>query len=76
MAHKGKATSNVTYNPEDGSEAYNNLIVRNRLSEYTAMAKEVHGSDYDPSVEFVIQILKKTAKLAREGPSSFQHAKY
>jgi hypothetical protein len=40
MAHKGKATSDITYNPEDGPEAYNNPTVQRRLSEYTAMAKE------------------------------------
>jgi hypothetical protein len=27
MAHKGKATSDVTYNPDDGPEAYNNPAV-------------------------------------------------
>ena len=51
MAHKGKATSDVDYNPEDGSEAYNNETVHSRLSEYTSMAKEVHGLEYDPSTE-------------------------
>jgi hypothetical protein len=24
MAHKGKATSDITYNPDDGPEAYSN----------------------------------------------------
>jgi hypothetical protein len=38
MAHKGKATSDVTYNPDDGFEAYSNPAVYSRLSEYTAMA--------------------------------------
>src|SRR6187455_1642901 len=51
MAHKGKATSDVTYNPDDGPEAYTNPAVHSRLSEYTAMAKEVHGPDYDPRTE-------------------------
>ena len=51
MAHKGKATSDVDYNPEDGPEAYNNATVHNRLSEYTSMAREVHGPQYDPSTE-------------------------
>jgi hypothetical protein len=51
MAHKGNTTSDVTYNPEDGPEAYNNPVVHNSLSEYTAMAKEVHWLDYDPSTE-------------------------
>jgi hypothetical protein len=51
MAHKGKATSNVTYNPDDGLEAYSNPVVYNRLHEYTAMAQGVHGPDYDPRTD-------------------------
>jgi hypothetical protein len=51
MAHKGKATSDVTYNPDDGSEAYTNPTVYSRLHDYTAMAQEVHGPNYDPSTE-------------------------
>jgi hypothetical protein len=44
MAHKGKATSDVTYNPDDRPEAYTNLAV-------IAMAQEVHGPEYDSSTE-------------------------
>jgi hypothetical protein len=51
MAHKGKATSDVTYNLDDGPMAYSNPAVYNRLSEYTVMAQEVHGPDYDPRTE-------------------------
>jgi hypothetical protein len=51
MAHKGKATSDVTYNPDDGAEAYTNPAVYSRLHDYTAMEQEVHGPDYDPSTE-------------------------
>jgi hypothetical protein len=51
MAHKGKATSDVTSNPEDGSKAYNNSIVHSHRSEYTAMSKKVHGPEYDPRTE-------------------------
>jgi hypothetical protein len=51
MAHKGKATSDVTYNPDDEPEAYTNPVVYSRLHDYTAMAQEVHGPDYDPSTE-------------------------
>jgi hypothetical protein len=46
-----KAMSDVTYNLEDGTKAYNNPAVHNRFSEYTVMAKEVHGPDYDPRTE-------------------------
>jgi hypothetical protein len=48
---KGKATSDVTYNTDNGPEAYSNPTVYRCLSEYTAMAHEVHGLDYDPRTE-------------------------
>jgi hypothetical protein len=51
MAHKGKVTSDVTYNSADEPKAYNNPTVYSRLSEYTAMAQEVHGPNYDPRTE-------------------------
>jgi hypothetical protein len=38
MAHKGKVTSDVTYNPDDGPKAYSNPAVYSRLSKYTTMA--------------------------------------
>jgi hypothetical protein len=38
MAHKGKATSDVTYNPDDEPKAYNNPAIYSRLHDYTAMA--------------------------------------
>ena len=51
MAHKGKVTSYVTYNPDDGPEAYTIPAVYSRLHDYTAMAQEVHGLEYDPRTE-------------------------
>ncbi|TVU26549.1 hypothetical protein EJB05_29101 [Eragrostis curvula] len=51
MAHKGKATSEVDYNPEDPPEAYSNATVHTRLTQYTEMAREVHGTSWDPSTE-------------------------
>jgi hypothetical protein len=48
MSHKGKAMSDVTYNPDDGPEAYKNPAVYNLLHDYTAMAQEVHVPEYDP----------------------------
>jgi hypothetical protein len=51
MAHKGKATSDVTYNLEDGPEAYSKPTIYNHLSEYTTMAEQVHGPDYDPKTK-------------------------
>jgi hypothetical protein len=49
MAHKGKATFDVSYNPEDPPEAYNNLSVYTRINEYTSAARSLHRDDYDPS---------------------------
>ncbi|GJN11408.1 hypothetical protein PR202_ga29597 [Eleusine coracana subsp. coracana] len=40
MAHKGKATSDVNYNPKDPPEAYSNASIHNHLSEYTSMARK------------------------------------
>jgi hypothetical protein len=44
-------TSDVSYNPEDPPEAYTNVTVHTRLSEYTSAARSVHGPEYDPSTE-------------------------
>jgi hypothetical protein len=49
MAHKGKTTSDVDYNPNDPPEAYNNPSIPSRLNDYTAMAREIYGPEYDPS---------------------------
>jgi hypothetical protein len=51
MAHKGKVTSDVTYNSDDGPEAYSNPAVYRRLHEYITMTQEVHGPDYDLRTE-------------------------
>jgi hypothetical protein len=51
LAHKGKATSNVDYSPEDPASAFTNATVHSHLSEYSSMAKEVHGDDFDPLIE-------------------------
>jgi hypothetical protein len=51
MAHKGKVTSDVTYNLDDGPEVYSNPAVYSRLHDYTAMPQEVHGPEYDPRTE-------------------------
>lgn len=48
LAHKGKATADIHYNPEDPPEAYSNPSVHSRLSSYSEVAKEVHGQDFDP----------------------------
>jgi hypothetical protein len=51
LAHKGKATSDVDYNPEDPPSAYTNETIHSRLSEYTSMARTVHGPEYDPTTQ-------------------------
>jgi hypothetical protein len=51
MAHKGKATSDVSYNLEDPPSAYTNPTVHIRLNQYTEMARAVHGQDFDPSTQ-------------------------
>ncbi|TVU49463.1 hypothetical protein EJB05_00776, partial [Eragrostis curvula] len=52
LAHKGKASSiEVDYNPEDGPEAYSNATVHARLQQYTEMAREKHGPEWNPSTE-------------------------
>jgi hypothetical protein len=51
MAHKDKAMSDVSYNPEDPPEAYTNTSVHTRLSEYTSVARLVHGPEYDTSTQ-------------------------
>jgi hypothetical protein len=45
MAHKGKATFDVTYNSDDRPEAYSNTVVYSHLHDYTAMAQEIHGQN-------------------------------
>ena len=49
MAHKGKATSNVSFNLEDPPEAYTNPSVHSHISEYTEVVRSLHGPDYDLS---------------------------
>ena len=49
LAGKGKATSNVTYNPDDPPSAYSNPSVHRRIQAYTEMGRQVHGPDWDPS---------------------------
>jgi hypothetical protein len=49
MAHKGKATSDVSYNLEDPLEVYTNPTVYTCINEYTSAARSLHGDDYDQS---------------------------
>ncbi|TVU10768.1 hypothetical protein EJB05_44315 [Eragrostis curvula] len=49
LVHKGKATSDVDFNPEDPPSAYSNATVHSRISQYTSAARQIHGQDWDPS---------------------------
>jgi hypothetical protein len=51
LAHKGKATFNVDYSPEDPPSVFTNATIHSRLSEYPLAAKQVHGDDFDPLTE-------------------------
>jgi hypothetical protein len=65
MAHKGNATSNITYNPEDGPKAYNNLAIHNRLTEYIVLANEFHGLDYDTRTEDIDRDILKRVEAGK-----------
>ena len=49
MAHKGKATSDVSFSQTDPPEAYSNPSVHTRIHDYTAMGKVLHGDTWDPA---------------------------
>jgi hypothetical protein len=51
LSHKGKATDNITYNTDDPAEAYSNPSAHTRISDYTSMARSVHGPEYDPTTD-------------------------
>jgi hypothetical protein len=51
LAHKGKATSEVGFNLADPPEVYNNATIHSCISEYTSMAQQVHGPNFDPLTE-------------------------
>jgi hypothetical protein len=55
LAHKGKAMSDVDYNPEDPPMAYSNATVHSHLSQCTEMTRMVHGPEYDPSTQTLMQ---------------------
>ncbi|TVU48732.1 hypothetical protein EJB05_00003, partial [Eragrostis curvula] len=42
LAHKGKASSDVDFNPEDPPSAYSNATVHSRISQYTSAARQIH----------------------------------
>ena len=51
LAHKGKATSAVTFTLDDPPESYSNPSVHTRISSYASEARSVHAPDWDPSTD-------------------------
>jgi hypothetical protein len=51
LARKGKATSDVTFSPDDPPKSYSNPSVHTRISSYASEARSVHGADWDPSTD-------------------------
>jgi hypothetical protein len=49
MAHKAKATSDVSYSVSDGPEVHNNPSFGRRITEYTEACKQKYGEDYNLS---------------------------
>jgi hypothetical protein len=49
MAHKAKATSDVSYSVSNGTEVYSNPSFDRRIAEYTDACKQNYGEDYNPS---------------------------
>jgi hypothetical protein len=49
MAHKGKATSDVSYSVSDGPKAYSNPSFGRRIAEQTEACNQKYGEDYNPS---------------------------
>jgi hypothetical protein len=47
VAHKAKATSDVSYSVSDGPKAYNNPSFGWRIGEYTEASKQKYGEDYN-----------------------------
>ena len=50
MSHKGKATSDITYNKADPPEVYTNPTIQPRITRYNTMAREIHGPEFDPKI--------------------------
>ena len=53
LSKKGKATSAITYSPDDPLEAYTNSTVHSRISSYCDSALAIHGPNFDPYNEAI-----------------------
>jgi hypothetical protein len=69
MAHKGKATSNVSYNPDDPPKTYTNPTVYTRTNEYTSVARTLHGEYYNPNFQdFDLEVVMRIGGGKKDGP--------
>jgi hypothetical protein len=51
MSHKGKATSDVSFNPEDPLEVYTSESAYKKVTEYHEVARAMYGPNYDPTTD-------------------------
>ena len=49
LSHKGRATSDVAYNPAASPEAYTNPSIHVRINTYTEVGRALHGETWDPT---------------------------
>ena len=49
MAHTGKATSDIAFDPAALPEAYSNPNIHTRVTRYTEIGKVLHGDTWDPA---------------------------
>ena len=49
MAHMGKATSDVAFDPAAPPEAYSKPNIDTRVTRYTEIGKALHGDTWDPA---------------------------
>ena len=58
----------VSFNLEDLPEAYTNPSVHSHISEYTEMARSLHGSDHNPSIQdFDGEAIMRTGQGKKHG---------
>jgi hypothetical protein len=68
MAHKGKVTSDVSYNPDDPPKAYTNPTVYDRINEYMSAARSIYGNDYNPSSQdFDLEVVMRIGGGKKHG---------
>ncbi|XP_072151783.1 uncharacterized protein [Setaria viridis] len=70
MSKKGKMTADIDFNPEDPPEVYSHPSIHSRVTEYTSMAREVHGPEFDPSSQDI------DAEIVMRVGGGKKHARY